>query len=229
MAVLELKLSANYIKKLRKYLRQLSNGGLARAHMAATKTFAEHVAQAVRRGYQQASYPLTPGTKQAYAHGKDAGFSLPRNIWGGMSLRRSGELARSVVVTKKRQGYTVEIDPKRVYRNGDPTDAKRGLRLRRIAAQMETPKPITIRVTPAMIRYLKLIDPSTRKGTGGAKRTYTDNARTGKTIVIHQTAKPVWEPTYRKLRTILPKYTQQMNRYLKAKSTSRMKQMEIKK
>lgn len=212
-------LSTKGMEQLERYLSRLARGDLKNAHNHALRGLAYRVRDAVRKGYETSSFARAEGTLQAYAHGKMAGLTPARRTWGGSSLRRSGQLARSVIVRQMDKGWQVQIDPKAVY-GGDPTDAARGLRLERIAAQMENPKPIAVKVTQAMRNYLAMIR-------GGGPSPSGRNAPVGSVILIQMDPKPVWKPVFDKVRAMLPAYTKIMQRHLKQRGARRFPGMKV--
>jgi hypothetical protein len=212
-------LSTKGMEQLEKYLERLANGDLKKSNTHALQGLAHRVRDAVRKGYQDSAYARTEGTLQAYAHGKAAGSTPSRRTWGGKSLMRSGLLAKSILVRQMTKGWQVQVDPKATY-GGDATDEQRGLRLERIAAQLENPKPIIIKVTQAMKNYLAMI-----RGGGGSPSGKTTPV--GSTILIQMEAKPVWKPVFDKVRGMLPAYTKIMEKHLKQRGARRFPGMKI--
>lgn len=221
--VFELRIPGGWAGDFLRYAKKLTKGRQLQAiNKKGVHKLALEAAKAVRRGYAAADYGHTQGTLEAYAFGKkqgkgrkdgSGGKPARRKYPSASSLNRSGTLKDSVVVRAMRNkgrkvgGYDVQIDPKKVY--GAKADkADKGILVSRIAAQMENPRPIMVTLTPAMAAYLALI-----KGKDKDKQR-TGSKKVGDVITITQKPRPVWEPVFYKLRTIMPAYSREVAKLL---------------
>lgn len=201
------------LREFQRYVRELVRGDLKKIHGAAGYAVARAARKMIQEAYHRSAYPHTNATRITYALGKRAGSTPARRTWAGKSLVRSGQLAASIVVKKRAKGYSVEIDPKKTYTRGDPADA--GKRIQQIAAQMEDPRPIAVTVTHAMLGYLHSLGPRAGGQPG------TRSLQVGSVLLIQQTPKKVWEPTYRRLGKLKPVYYKTFHKYLKQKTGRR--------
>lgn len=168
-----------------RYVNGLRRGGIERISRAAAYDCARKAAKMVKEGYATAAYARAPGTLAKYHFG--GGGS---RTWRGASpLKRSGTMMRSVVVRRDKggkRGYTVQIHPTKLYTAADSKDS--GKPVAQIANQMERPKPIVVRITPRMLRYLFWLG---RKA-GWNMASTGQGRRVGNYMVYNPTAKPVW-------------------------------------
>jgi len=172
--------------ELMKYLNGLSRGALKRITKAQAYRLSLRVASMVRDGYRNADYVRRPATRHRYVFGGPGARTWPN----ADPMFRSGTLAKSVVVRRATDnpngpGYRVMIDPTRTYGGaGDPQDASK--LVARIAAQLEDPKPVIIRVTRKLLRYLHWLAAKSGQPMPPPKHTH------GKYIIYTPKAKPVW-------------------------------------
>ena len=211
----ELKIPGGWAADFLRYAHKLTKGGQLQAiNKRGVHKLSLKAAKAVKKGYEAASYGHAKGTLEAYAHGKKPGLRPARRRYpSAASLKRSLTLRDSVVVRamrdkgRKTGGYNVEIDPKKVYgAKGDQADA--GIPVAKIATQMENPVPVQVTLTPAMAAYLAVI-----RGAKSDKQK-SGNVKINSTITVTPKARPVWEPVFYKLKTIMPAYSKEVAKLL---------------
>jgi len=194
------------LKEFEIYIERLVKGGLRKITKAAAYDCAMAARRMVKLGYQTASYERRPGTLAQYAFG--GGGS--KRWMATEPLQRSRTLMNSVVVRRVRSisepAYTVQIHPTKTYTRGDPKDT--GKKVAAIAEQMENPKPIIVKVTTRMLRYLHWLN---RKA--GAKEGHSSFSggkgnqgamRVGSLMIYYPSAKPVWKQVKREIGKIRP-------------------------
>lgn len=193
-----IKFRGNPLKAAKDYLERLKRGAVNKIADTAALAYAKRLQEDVQRRYQQADYPRTPDTIATYSFGKIAGVSPERKQWAGKSLVRSGELMNSVVVRSTSTGYAVMIDPGATYQSGDPADT--GKLIQMVAAQMEDPQPIIVKVTKPMLAYLHMLPAGRTKGAGSS----TPSVTVGSTLMIEMNPKPIWGPASREAGKLAP-------------------------
>jgi hypothetical protein len=210
----EIKVDRGFLN-FRNYISALARGELQRSQEKACEQLAEDLKKEIKKRYASHSMAHTTGTQETYAQGKAKGAWPSRRTWSGTSLNRSQGLGKHVVVTPIRggkRGYRVQINPRVTYASagqGDPADKSgpvdRPVRIRRVAEQMERPKPQILKVSPRMGAYLAAL----RAGKAGKRKTdrrIQDNTAISGLIVHMPKARKVWEPTHEGVKKHIPRF-----------------------
>jgi hypothetical protein len=182
----------------KKYVAGLvrGRGSIERIHRHAGYRFAKHVEQKVREAYQSASFPVSMGTVEAYRRPPLGS----RGYRATAPLKRSGLLSRSVVTRKNgKRGYSVQIDPNKRYPNGTPVSW--------VAHRQEVGYVQQMIMTPERLAYLHILQPYD-----------AGSVKVGDSVPVVVTPRPIWEPTFRKLRSWRHVYEDAVNDWLKQKS-----------
>lgn len=184
------------LNKWKGYIAGLASGPgeLKRIHRHATWQFARFVRRKVKVAYLSANYPVSFGTVEAYRRPgrKVQGYRATK------PLRRSGTLSRSVILRKYPRGYQVRIHPTKTYSSG--------VKVTKIAEMLEAGYQYTMPVTKRRLRYLHYLVPEDAR-----------KAKVGGTIAVVVTPRPIWEPTYKKMKGWRRVYFAAVNRWMKVK------------
>jgi hypothetical protein len=178
-------------------------GSLRRIHRHASWKFAKHVEQRVREKYQGYDGP-GPGTLQSTIEAYRRPPLGSRGYRATATLRRSGLLSRSVVTRKDGQkGWRVQIDPNKRYPSGVLVSV--------VAHRQEVGYVQRMIMTRERLAYLHILQP----GDQGV-------VKEGDNVPVAVAARPVWEPTFRKLRSWRRVYEDAVKAWLKQKGTRRV-------
>lgn len=199
MPEINLRIYDTGFKQFAEHVSGLAKGDLKNIHRHAAWTFAKHVRGKIEEAYETADYPLRRSAVDRYTSPPKQGSRTAdaRKYTGTRPLERSGLMSRSVVVRRRADSYFVQIDPAKVYPDGK--------RVAFIAERLEQGWNFTVRMTKATLAYLHASKPELK----GSRR-----IKLGDTVVIRQKPRPIWEQTFKKLRSWKHVYHQVITRWL---------------
>lgn len=195
------------------FLRYVQRGDFRKEHSRAAYTLARGIAALVREEYRSQSTRPYGFQRASMLQGKDAGLSGPARP-GRPATSSLTLLSRSVVVTKLRTGYRIEIDS--AASHPDPSSRfPQGVPLKLLAHWLENPTPSIVPVTLRMIGYQRRVRAG-QAGPGKRRRPMNMPDRpTGHTIVLNRKRYPVWENVAGKLQGLEPFYTDDLRKRMR--------------
>ena len=199
MADISLRVDEGGLNAMKKYISGLVKGpgSLKRLHRHASWKFAKHVEGKVREAYIKSNFPVSEGTVEAYRRPPQGS----RGYRATSSLKRSGTLQRSVVTRRNgNAGWLVQIDPSKTYPNGTPVQV--------VAHRQEVGYIQRMIMTPERLAYLHILRPGNQ-----------ELVKEGDNVPVIVQAHPVWEPTFRKLRSWKGVYYDAVNAWLREKKS----------